>query len=583
MTTPARVAALDLGMQTVTMAVFERAGADGITLTGYARTGLVADPAADGSRAGQLKIALSELKTKLGWKTGSMACAIPSQGVFARFVKIPKVDPDAVGQVLYFEAQQNVPYPIEDVSWGYQVLPENEPDKLGALILATKLDQLESTVEAMQSAGLTPELIETSPVALYNAFRYNYPDAHGCSLLIDIGARATNLIFAEGEHVFIRTLPVGGGSISAALLKKFEGRSFNEVEEWKCAEGFIPPPGNYAGAKDAEAAEMGKIARTVMTRVHNEITRSITFYRTNQNGSAPMRVFLAGGGASLPYTLEFFNEKLSLPIEFFNPLRRVGVAAGVDAGALPAVAHSLGECTGVALRQLLGNCPVEIDLKAPSLVAAETARGRRPFLLAAAATLVGAVLLAGFYYDYAARRVTSLNAATTEQTETLGRFKSELDQLTGQRRKLMEEAADLAAAPMLRTAWATVINELNAQLPARNIWVTRLRPVVGEQALEPGEGTAGWKTGEDDRRREPEGGEQPPAAVTALLVDGLYLENEAGPAVVDEFVEALAQSSVFGVTEENKASVVKLRATQSGNAWAYDYKLIVPLARPIPL
>lgn len=583
MTTPARVAALDLGMQTVTMAVFERAGADGITLTGYARTGLVADPAADGSRAGQLKIALSELKSKLGWKTGSMACAIPSQGVFARFVKIPKVDPDAVGQVLYFEAQQNVPYPIEDVSWGYQVLPENEPDKLGALILATKLDQLESTVEAMKSAGLTPELIETSPVALYNAFRYNYPDAHGCSLLIDIGARATNLIFAEGEHVFIRTLPVGGGSISAALLKKFEGRSFNEVEEWKCAEGFIPPPGNYAGAKDAEAGEMGKIARTVMTRVHNEITRSITFYRTNQNGSAPMRVFLAGGGASLPYTLEFFNEKLSLPIEFFNPLRRVGVAAGVDAAALPAVAHSLGECTGVALRQLLGNCPVEIDLKAPSLVAAETARGRRPFLLATAAMLVGAVLLAGLYYDYAARRVATLNAATSEQTENLGRFKSELDQSAGQRRKLMEEAADLAAAPMLRTAWATVINELNTQLPARNIWVTRLRPVVGEQVLEPGEGAAGWKTGEDDRRREPEGNEASPAAVTALLIDGLYLENENGPAVVDEFVEALVQSPVFGVTEENKASVVKLRATQSGNAWAYDYKLIVPLARPIPL
>jgi Tfp pilus assembly PilM family ATPase len=81
------------------------------------------------------------------------------------------------------------------------------------------------------------------------------------------------------------------------LHKKFEPRSFNEVEEFKRVEGHIPPPGNYSGAKSEEIAEMGKIARTVMTRIHNEITRSVTFYRTTQKGAAPMRVFLAGGGA----------------------------------------------------------------------------------------------------------------------------------------------------------------------------------------------------------------------------------------------------------------------------------------------
>jgi type IV pilus assembly protein PilM len=580
MSPPARVAALDLGMQTVTMAVFERAGAGGLALAGYARAGLLADPAADASRAGQLKIALSELKDQLGWKGGRVACAIPSQGVFARFVKIPRVEPDKVGPMLHFEAQQNVPYPIEEVSWGYQALPESEEDKLAALILATKRDQLEETVAALGAAGLTPDLIETSPVALYNAFRWNYPDTHGCSLLIDIGARATNLIFAEGERVFIRTLPVGGNSISAALQKKFEGRSFQEVEEMKCAKGFIPPPGNYAGAQDADAAEIGKVARTVMTRVHNEITRSITFYRTNQRGSAPIRGFLAGGATSLPYTLEFFNEKLSLPVEFFNPLRRVGVAPGVDAAALPAVAHSLGGCTGVALREFTDHCPVQIDLKAPSLIAAAAARRRRPFLVAAAALLVAAPLLAGLYFNHATARVVSLNRATMEQTDALGGFKSEIDNLTGQRRQLMQEAADLAAAPMLRSAWGTVINELGTQLPGRHIWVTRLRPVAAGQTLEPAE-TGGWSA--PKTAREGEDGESSAAAVDAILLDGLYLENDNGPAVVDEFVEALAGSPVFAITAENKPSVVKLRATQSGNAWAYEYQLVVPLARPIPL
>jgi type IV pilus assembly protein PilM len=136
-------------------------------------------------------------------------------------VQIPQVAAEGVAQVLHFEAQQNVPYPIEEVAWAYQVLPEKDPEKLGALILATKRDQLEGTVEALAGAGLSPSLIETSPVALYNAFRYNYPDAQGCSLLVDIGARATNLIFVEGDQLFIRTLPVGGNSISSALQKKY--------------------------------------------------------------------------------------------------------------------------------------------------------------------------------------------------------------------------------------------------------------------------------------------------------------------------------------------------------------------------
>lgn len=573
-----KFAALNLGMQSVTMAVFERAG-DGLTLTAYDRSGLVADPAADASRPGQLKIALNELKTKLGWKSGgAVACAIPSQGVFTRFVKIPEVAPEQVGQVLYFEAQQNVPYPIEDVSWNYQVLPETEEGKLGALLLATKRDQLEQTVEALDGAGLRPTFIETSPIALYNAFRYSYPDLQGCSLLIDVGARATNLIFIEGDRLFIRTLPVGGSSISAALQKRLEDRSFNDVEEYKRAAAFIPPPGNYAGAKDAEAAEAGKVARTVMTRVHNEITRSITYYRTNQQGSSPMRAYLAGGGVSLPYTLEFFNEKLSLPIEFFNPLRRIGAATGVDPSTLSADAHCLGECVGLALRGTSDQCPLQVALPAPSLEAAEANRKRQPFLAAAAATLVAALAIAGFYFDRAASRVAGLNAEAAALAQPLQQFKDQLDRLTGERRRLLEDAADLVAAPLLRTAWADVINEINNKLPARNIWLTKLRPMVGEQVLEPGDAGAAWVLPEF-----PKDDEGNAAAITALVLDGLYLENEGGPAVVDAFVESLAASPAFAITEENKAGVIQLRATQSGEAWAYDYKLILPLARPIPL
>lgn len=564
-----RVATINLGMQTVTMAVFEPAGT-GLALAGVARTELQPDPAADSSRAGQIKIALDELRRRLQWSGQLTAFALPSQGVFARFVKIPKVEPEKAGQMLFFEAQQNVPYPIEEVSWCYQVLPESDPDKLGALILATKLDQLEATVEAVQSAGFSPEVIETSPTALYNALRFNYPELTGCTLLIDIGSRATNLIFVEGDRLFIRTLPVGGNTITTALHKKFDGRPFAEIEALKVKEAFIPPPGNYTA--DADAAEMGKTARTVMTRVHNEITRSITFYRTNQQGSAPVRVLLAGGGASLPYTLEFFNEKLSLPIEFFNPLRRVTILPSAQGEDLSRFAQTLGECTGLAARVLMDGCPLRLDLQSPRLLAANQEKGRRPFLLAALVLLAAVLGAAYLQYRTATTRLEGLNAQLDSQISGLQGFETKIKASIAERQRLLSDAADLKAAPMLRTAWAAVLDDLSQRVPARNIWITSLYPMVGDTVLTPDAQSKAWG---DGSKKAP--------TVTAIAINGLYLENEHGPAVVDTFVEALAQSPVFAINPEKKSEIVKLRAAQSGDAWAYDYQLVLPLRRPIPL
>jgi type IV pilus assembly protein PilM len=578
---PDRAAAINLGMQTVTMAVFQPSAGGGITLTGFAQSDLIPDPAADGSRFGQLKVVLGEMKSQLAWKGGACGCAIPSQGVFTRFVQIPKVEPDKIDQVLFFEAQQNVPYPIEEVAWTYQVLPDKGDDKINALLVATKTDALESTVEVLAASKLTPQIVETSPTALYNAFRYNYPDVQGCSLLIDIGARATNLIFVEGQDVFIRTLPVGGNSITAALHKKFEPRSFGDVEEFKRVEGLIPPPGNYSGAKNEDVAEMGKIARTVMTRIHNEITRSVTFYRTTQKGAAPMRVFLAGGGASMPYTLEFFNEKLSLPIEFFNPLRRISVGAGVDQSSVAGVAHRLGECVGVALRELGTECPLGVSLQAASLLRSEEATKHRPFLVAAAAGLVASVALLGLYYQSATSTLARLNEQVQSSIAPLQQTADRMAGFTKQRDQLLEDGADLVALPILRTGWAEIINALNQSQPEKFLWITKLSPHPDVAGFAEG-GTDKPGGNEQDNASGESGKEQKPA-VTALRVEGLYLENEAGPAVVDEFVKKLSESPLFSITDENKEAVVDLRAAQSGDEWAYEYRLIVPLKTPIPL
>ncbi len=575
--TPQRVAALNLGMQTVTMAVFAPGKNGGLVLENFAEAPLLPDPAMDATRSGQLQLALGELRAKLGWKAGAVVCGLPAQGTFARFVKVPDAgnDPVKLDQMAAFEAAQNVPFPIEEVVWDYQVIPDDEPGKVGLLLVAIKTDHLESSMEPVHAAGLEPQIVDTAPTALYNAFRYSYADLEGCSLLIDIGARTTNLLFIDGDRAFFRTLPTGGNSITAALQKKFEGRPVLQIEEWKTTEGFLAPSGNYDGASSEEVAEMGKIARTVMTRIHNEIARSLTFYRTAQKGGQPVRVFLAGGGISLPYTHEFFNEKLSLPIEFFNPLRNVSVAPTADAEAVGRQAHKLGECVGLALRVAVGQCPLELDLHPPSVDRARAERARRPFLVAAAAVLLLTLGLWGLSYHRSAAfiegRVAEMDPAIAQLTEA----RNAIGAANARRKKLATEAASLAAAPILRAAWAEVINDLNTRLPSRNIWVTRLEPLTAGSfpPLQTG------KSGEPQNPASTASKDDGPAVV-GLRLAGLYLQS---PSVVDDFVKQLSASGVFKITEENKAEVVVKRSTPDGTTWAYEYELEIPLRTPISL
>ncbi len=171
---------------------------------------------------------------------------------------------------------------------------------------------------SVRKGGIKAGTIDVAPMALYNAFRYSYETQSGCSLLIDVGARTTNLIFIEGQRAFTRSIPIGGNSVSAAIAKEFH-QDITVAERLKLEKGFVGLGGSYAEPEDPTEAKVSKIARNTLTRLHSEIARSISFYRQNQGGGQPVRAYLCGGTVSMPYTLEFFNEKLHMPVEFFNP------------------------------------------------------------------------------------------------------------------------------------------------------------------------------------------------------------------------------------------------------------------------
>lgn len=592
MAAPTRIVSLNLGMQTVTLAEFHATPDGGITLNACKQEELIVDPAADVTRPAQIESAVELLRKALKLPAKMMVnFCLPSQAVFARFVKLPGSTPEDVSQIIAFEAQQNVPFPIDEVVWDYQIMGDSKENMWDVALVAIKADQLGETNASVNRGGFKSSTIDVAPMALYNAFRYNYSELTGSSLLIDIGSRTTNLVFVEGQRVFSRSIPVGGGTISAAIGKEFK-QDVTVGEKLKLEKGFVGLGGAYAEPDDPTETRISKIVRNTMTRLHAEIARSISFYRQNQGGSAPVRAFLCGGTAGLPYMLEFFSEKLQIPIEHLNPLRNVTVANEETASFVAGKAHALGEVVGAALRALK-HCPMEINLRPPVVVREQDIARRKPFLILAAACVVLAPAAWWFFFN----RATAL---TQENLDAVNRDVSQLEAVANQfntveadSKKLIESAAPLLLAAAERGAWSEIIDDLGARLPNRFIWVTELVPLVdgskpylvGGDApsnASPASPTAPAAGGPPKPGAAPAG----PPKIDALRISGLYLTNppnKEAQLVVDQFVNNLQKSSVFKIEDANKARVIVERQTPDGQKWAYNFTLVLPLRNPIAL
>ena len=582
MAAPTRIIALNLGMQTVTLAEF-RASQDGaLTLHSCKQEELIVDPAADATRAAQIEAAVAGLRRSLGIAAKlPVNFCLPSQSVFTRFVKLPGASPQEVDDIIGFEAQQNVPFPIDEVVWDYQIMGEPKDNNWDVALVAIKADQLGEINTAVNTAGFKSSVIDVAPMALYNAFRFNYSELAGCSLLVDIGARTTNLIFIEGQRVFSRSIPVGGSTISAAIAKEFK-QDILVGEKLKLEKGFVGLGGAYADPEDPTEAKISKIVRNTMTRLHAEIARSVSFYRQNQAGSAPVRAYLSGGTVSLTYMVEFFSEKLQMPIEHFNPLRNVTLASEATAAVVADKAHTFGEVVGSALRAL-GNCPIEINLRPFTVVREHDLAKRKPFLIFAAVCLLLAPAAWLFYYNRAAAITQEMLDAVNADVGKLEAVASQFASLEDESKKLQEIAAPLILASTERSAWAAILDELGTKLPKRFIWVTKLEP-QSDGKLITLSGATNPSAASPSAPPKPGGAPAGPAKIDSLLVSGLYLANPPNSKeakVIDEFVDQLQTSGIFKVNDRDKSKDV--RSTIDGSSWAYTYSFILPLKTPITL
>ncbi len=463
--------AIDFGAGNLKLAEFEINEAGGLRLKNFCLKPLGAEGAQETAREAAVSRALQEALAETGTKAREVNVCATGFHVFSKFVKLPPVDAGKVTQIIQYEAQQNVPFPLAEVVWDYQIMGTAPGGELEVLLVAVKSEIVEGLFRVVEKAGLRLNLCDASPAALCNAFRYNYGSPDECIMLLDIGARTSNLLFFEKGKVFSRSINLGANAITQDFAHEMKLK-FDDAEQIKIAEGFVSLGGAYEEPENANQAAISKIARQFMTKLHIQVNQTIQFYRGQQGGSAPQRVFLAGGASIMPYTAQFFTEKLNVQPEYFNPLRNVQIDPSVNLEDLARVAHCLGEVVGLGLRNL-ANCPVEMNLMPESILRWRAFNEKKPYFMATVFSLVLVAFSIGFLFQKLAAAKEREIADLQPQVQTVQNKANQMQQAWSRRNQALAEANQITSWLGDRFYWGDTLAEMRQALIRAEEQVTK--------------------------------------------------------------------------------------------------------------
>src|ERR1035437_5126928 len=490
--------AVDFGAGSLKLAEFEINEAGGLRLKNFSIKPLGLEGAQESSREATTLKALREVLAETGTKARDINVCAPGFQVFSKFVKLPPVDAGKVTQIIQYEAQQNVPFPLAEVVWDYQILGSSTGGELEVLLVAIKSEVVEGLFRMAEGAKLRLRLCDVSPAALCNAFRYNYGDLQDCTMLLDIGAKTSNLLFFENGKVFSRSIGLGANTITQDFANEAKLK-YEIAEAKKIAEGFVSLGGAYEEPESEHQAAIAKIARQFMTKLHIQVNQTMQFYRGQQGGSAPLRLFLSGGASIMPYTAQFFAEKLNVPVEYFNPLRNIQLDPSLNLEELARVAHSLGEVVGLGLRNL-ANCPVEMNFMPESTLRWQSFNQKKPYFIATVFSLVAVIAAMGFLFEKLAGVKEQVLATVKQDVGPEEIKEAAFKTAYGNLNKITGEVYQVVGWLRDRYYWADVLSDLRRVLirveqatksklrTDAGVWVEQL--ITATPAAE-GEGTPG--------------------------------------------------------------------------------------------
>ena len=396
----------------------------------------------------------------------SMGLSISGKSVFSRFVKLPPVDRSKIGQIVQYEAQQQVPFPLEEVLWDYQTMENPETNQFNVILVATKKDIINDLLSAVSQVNFKTEIIDITPVANYNTFNYSESTETVSAAVIDLGYKTTDLILVEGENIWSRSIPMGGEVFLEAIQREMK-------VDRKEAELLLSSKADILAVskKDAADSQETKLNTTVlgvMKRLIAEISRSVGYYRTQFRGTEIKSLYITGGCSRIRNIHQYLSTRLHLDVQHLDPLKNLSVSPKIQKKA-EENSHLLSGAIGVALQKFT-SCPVKINLLPSNYVSTvEKAKKKRYVILSACA----ATLLALSFWASASHEALLNKSALQEidsNIQEINSFGSNIDKLFKESDSIIEKTKNIEFQVNKRAKWFHILLEIEKNIP-RNIWL----------------------------------------------------------------------------------------------------------------
>lgn len=410
--------------------------------------------------------------------SGKAAFIIPGNQVLTKTIRIPHVEDSKRAQIIAFEAQQNIPYPLHEVVWDTQVVGDDGVET-EVLFIACKANSIDEFCAEVAGAGFSVETINAATILDYNAIQFSYPSLDEDVLLINIGARSTNLLFKNEEGFFVRNIQLGGNSLTQNIADSV-GKPFAQAEEIK--RKFFSGALDYSG-DDSGAKLLKSCSDSFMRRMSQEITRSIVNYRRQKGGAAPKKILLGGRGSLLEGLSEQLSASQKVAVEFFDPLQNVTLDGDVGSESLRL---EVSEIIGAAVENIVAD-GAGVNLLPDEVQKEMEFSSKKPFLLIASVCLALAPWPVFFGYKQLSAGYEKAARATQAQVIPLQSYQGEIVTNADKAKALSESIQRVEGLVGSKTNWIQFFAELQDSLTtAEDAWLDALsvnrEPVDGESS-----------------------------------------------------------------------------------------------------
>jgi type IV pilus assembly protein PilM len=339
---------LDIGSGAV-KAVSLRKTRAGWSLVGAAELPL---PLADASRGqsqqdASLAGAVSDAFGALRLRRARVATALSGHAVIVKRLSLPTMSNAELADAIPWEAEQYIPFDLNDVQLDYQVVtpPAGEAAKatVDVLLVAAKRDRIEDRTALVTDAGQVPVVLDVEAFALANAYQMNYPErTDPMTALIHIGRNATLVCMLDrGEPIFTRDIALGGQLHVEAVRKATTAQAIDDMGVLRILRGQMPP--------NVDADQMTKVMHDASAQLVLEIRKTIEFFQATAPIERLTRVILSGGAWEAAGLVDQLTHEFNAPVDVFDPFRKVARPKGVTGSDANGPAFAVA--VGLAMRQ----------------------------------------------------------------------------------------------------------------------------------------------------------------------------------------------------------------------------------------